>query len=75
MSKFRGTKEPARRPDIKDNKFDTGEAFTNNKAIKVAYQEHIDLREVEIEVETETTTERGLVTGIITPLDTISITL
>ena len=75
MSKFRGTKELAYRPDVKDNRFNTGEVFTNNKAIKAAYWEHVDLREVEIEVETETTTERGLVTGIITPLNTISIAL
>ena len=75
MSKFRGTKELARRPDIKDNEFDIGEAFTDNKAIKAAYQEYADLGEVEIEVETKTTIERGLVTGIITLLDTISIAL
>ena len=75
MSKFRETKEPARRPDIKDNEFDVGEAFTDDKVIKAAYWEHADLREVETEVETKTTTERGLVTGIIIPLDTISIAL
>ena len=75
LSKFKGTNEPAYRSDIKDNKFDKGKAFTNNKAIKAAYQEYVDLREVKIEVETKTVTEQGLVTGIITLLDTISITL
>jgi len=34
---FRGTNEPVRRLDIKDNKFNIGEIFSNNKAIKVAY--------------------------------------
>ena len=48
---------------------------TNNKAIKAAYQEYTDLREVETEIETKTITEQGLVTGITTPLDTISIAL
>jgi len=57
LSKFRGTNKPAYRLDIKDNKFDIGEAFTNNKVIKAAYWEYIDLREVKIEVETKTITE------------------
>jgi len=35
---------------------------------------HLNLNNV-IEVETETTTKQGLVTGIITPLDTASIAL
>jgi len=61
--------------DIKDNKFNIGEAFTDNKAIKAAYWEYIDLREVEIEAETKTITEQGLVTGITILLDTISIAL
>jgi len=72
-SKFRGTEEPARRPDIEDDEFDVGEAFTDDEATKAAYWEHADLGEVETEAETETTTERGSVTGIMTPLDTISI--
>ena len=42
LSKFRGTNKPAYRLDIKDNKFNKGEAFTNNKAIKVAYQKLLD---------------------------------
>ena len=75
LSKFRGTNKPAYRLNIKDNKFNIGEAFTNNKAIKVAYQEHTDLREIKTEVETKTIIERGLVTNIITPLDIISIAL
>ena len=61
--------------DIEDDKFDKGEAFTNNKVIKAAYWEHADLKEVKTEAETETTTERGSVAGIITPLDTESIAL
>ena len=57
LSKFKGTNELAYRSDIKDNKFNTGEVFTNNKAIKAAYQEHADLRKVKTEVETKTVTE------------------
>ena len=75
LSKFRRTNKPAYRSDIKDDKFNTGEAFTNNKAIKAAYQEHTDLREVKTEVETKTITKQGLVTDIITLLDIISIAL
>ena len=37
LSKFRETNKLAYRSDIKDNKFNKGEAFTNNKAIKAAY--------------------------------------
>ena len=75
LPKFRGTNELACRLDIKDNKFNKGEAFTNNKATKAAYQKHTNLREVKIEVETKTITEQGLITGIIILLDTISIAL
>ena len=57
LSKFRGTNKLAYRSDIKDDKFNIGEAFTDNKATKVAYWEHIDLREVKIEAETETIIE------------------
>ena len=46
----------------------------SDKDEKEANQEHLNLNDV-TEVETETTTERGLVTGIMTPLDMISITL
>ena len=46
----------------------------SNKDKKKANQEHLNLNNV-IEVETKTTTEHGLVMGIITLLDTISITL
>ena len=75
LFKFKGTNEPAYRLDIKDNKFNIGKVFTNNKVIKVAYQKYVNLREVETEVETKTIIEQGLVTGIITLLDTISIAL
>jgi len=37
LSKFRGTNKPAYRLDIKDNKFNIGEVFSDNKAIKAAY--------------------------------------
>jgi len=37
LSKFKGTSELARRLDVKDNKFNTGKAFTNNKVIRAAY--------------------------------------
>ena len=46
----------------------------SNKEEKEANQEHLNLNNV-IEAETKTTIERGLVTGIITPLDMESITL
>ena len=75
LPKFRGTNKPAYRADIKDDKFNIGEVFTNNKAIRAAYQELVDLGEVKTKAETATIIEQGLVTGIITPLDTISITL
>jgi len=64
-----------RRPDIEDDKFNIGEIFADNGAIKAAYWECVNLGEVIIEVETETAIEQGLVTGIITPLDTASIAL
>jgi len=37
LFKFKETNKPAYKLDIKDDKFNKGEAFTNNKAIKVAY--------------------------------------
>ena len=48
--------------------------INSNKDEKEANQEHLNLKSV-IEVETETTTKRGLVMGIVTPLDTIFIAL
>ena len=75
LSKFRGTNKLTYRLDIKDNKFNIGKAFTNNKAIKAVYWEYINLREVKIKIETKTVTKQGLVIGIITLLDTISIAL
>jgi len=75
LSKFRGTNKPAYRLDITDNKFNIGEAFTDNKAIKAAYWEYINLREVKTEAETKTIIKQGLVTDVITPLDIISIAL
>ena len=61
--------------DIKDNKFNIGEAFTDNKVIRAAYQKHADLKEVKTEAEIKTIIAQGLVTGIITLLDMASITL
>jgi len=43
--------------DIKDNKFNIGETFSNNKAIKAAYWEYIDLRDVIKEVKNNSTIE------------------
>ena len=48
--------------------------INSKEAEKEANQGHLNLNNV-IEVETETTIERGLVTGIITPLDIESIAL
>ena len=48
--------------------------INSNKEEKEANQECLNLNNA-IEVETKTTIERGLVTGIITPLDTESIAL
>jgi len=41
--------------DIKDDKFNKGEIFYNNKAIKVAYWEYINLRDVIKEVKNNST--------------------
>jgi len=46
----------------------------SNKDEKKANWEHLNLNNV-TEAETKTITKQGLVTGIITPLDTISIAL
>jgi len=43
--------------DIKDDKFNIGEIFNNNKAIRAVYWECIDLRIVILEIETKTTTK------------------
>ena len=48
--------------------------INSNKEEKKANQGHLNLNNA-IEVETETTIERGLVMGIRTPLDIVSITL
>jgi len=53
----RGTNELVRRSDIKDNEFDIGKVFYNNKAIKAAYWEWVDLRDVILEVEDNSTIE------------------
>jgi len=48
--------------------------INSNKDKKEANWEHLNLNNV-TKVETKTTTKRGLVTGIVIPLDTISIAL
>ena len=48
--------------------------INSNKEEKGTNQEYLNLNNT-TKAETKTTTERGLVTGIITPLDTISIAL
>ena len=48
--------------------------INSDKDSKGTNQGYLNLNNV-IEVDIETTTERGLVTGIITPLDTASIAL
>ena len=48
--------------------------INSNKEEKAVNQEYANLNNV-IEVETKTVIETGSVTGIITPLDTASITL
>jgi len=59
--------------DIKENEFNIGEIFIDDKEIKAVYWERVNLKEVILEVETKTAIEQGLVTGIITLLDTASI--
>ena len=56
--------------DIKDNEFNIGEIFNNNKVIRAGYWEYVDFRIVILEIETETTIEQGLVMEVITLLDT-----
>jgi len=72
-SKFRGTDEPLRRPDIEDDEFDIGETFNDDEATRAVYWERADLGTVTPETETETTTEQGSVMEVMTPLDTASI--
>jgi len=48
--------------------------INSDKDKKEANWEHLNLKDA-IEVETKTITKQGLVTDIITPLDTISIAL
>ena len=75
LLEFKGTNKLSRRLDIKDDKFNIGKLFNNNKIIKAAYQKCIDLKIVILEVETKTYTKQGLVIEIITLLDTVSIAL
>ena len=48
---------------------------SNNKVIKAAYQEYIDLKDVITKVEVKLEIETNLIIGINTLLDTVSITL
>jgi len=61
--------------DIKDNKFNIGEIFNNNKVIRAVYWEYVDLGIVIIEVEVKLALETKIVIGIKTLLDIVSITL
>ena len=61
--------------DIKDNKFNIGKIFNNNKVIRAVYWEYIDLRVVIIEVEVKLALEIKIIIGIETLLDTMFITL
>ena len=70
---YRGTNELARRLDIKDNDFNIGEAFRNNKVIRAAYQKRVDLKDVILKVEDDFTIKQGILVGIETPLDIMSI--
>ena len=72
---YRGTNELVRRLDIKDNKFNIGETFHDNKVIRAVYQEHVAIGDIILEVEDNSTTEQGTLVGIKTPLDIISIAL
>ena len=75
LAEYKGTNKLAYRSDIKDNKFNEGKAFYNNKTIKVVYQEHAAIRDITLEVEDNSTIEQGILVGIETLLDTISIAL
>jgi len=61
--------------DIKDNKFNIGKIFTNNRVIKAAYWEHVNLRIVILEVGAKTAIEQKLVIEIIILLNIVSIAL
>jgi len=43
--------------DIKDNKFDVGEIFYNDKVIRAVYWEYAAIRDVILEVEDNSTIE------------------
>jgi len=60
--------------DIKDDKPNIGDIFTDNKAIRVAYWEYIDLGIV-IEVEVKLVIETDIIIAAETLLNTMSITL
>ena len=60
--------------DIKDDKFNIGETFYNNKATQAIYWEWVDPKDIILKVETKTTIEWGLVM-VITLLNIMSIAL
>ena len=74
LLKFKGTNKLLYRLDIKDDKFNIGKTFHNNKETKVVYQERANLRNAILEAKTKTSTEQGLVM-VMTPLNTMSIAL
>jgi len=61
--------------DIKDDKFDIGEIFNNDKTIKAVYWEYADLRIVIIEVGAKLALETKTIIGIKTLLDMVSTAL
>jgi len=61
--------------DIKNDEFNIGKTFNNDKAIRVVYWECVDLKIVIIEVEVKLVLETKIAIGVKTPLDTISIAL
>ena len=74
LLEFKGTIKLLHRLDIKDDKFNIGKTYNNNKVIKAVYWERVNFKDIILEVETKTTIEWGLVI-FITLLNTASITL
>jgi len=61
--------------DIKDDKFNIGEIFYNDKVIEAVYWEYIAIKDITLEVKDNSTTEQGILVRIKTLLNIISITL
>ena len=61
--------------DIKDDKFNIGKIFTNNKVIRAVYWEYVGFGIVIIKVEVKLALGTKTIIGIKTLLDMISIAL